>query len=179
MTNNPWKKLDSKLIYENPWISLREDKVITPGGDEGIYGVVTTRLAVGVLAVNNQDEIYLVGQYRYPLDEYSWEIIEGGSEEGETGIETAKRELKEEAGLEAASWQRLGGELHLSNCFTDERAALFIATDLTIGEAEPDPTEKLEIKKMPFSEAVQMVADGKITDALSVMGLLLMERKRR
>ena len=123
---NPWKTLSSRPIYENPWLRLREDQVIRPDGKEGIYGVVDTRLAVGVIALTPEKEIFIVGQWRYPLNRYSWEIIEGGGDPNEDGLVTAKRELKEEAGLVAETWRTLGGEVHLSNCFSSERAVFFV-----------------------------------------------------
>ena len=91
---NPWKKLSSKRLHKTPWLSLIEDRVIRTDGKQDTYTYIQTKLAVGVVAMNDENEIYLVGQYRYPTDGYSWEIIEGGGEEGETGLDTAKRELK-------------------------------------------------------------------------------------
>ena len=108
---NPWQRRGSRLVYSNQWITVREDDVITPGGTPGIYGVVETRIATGVVALTEKNEIYLVGQYRYPVDEYSWEIPEGGSERDEDPMVTAKRELREETGLEAEFWEQLGGEI--------------------------------------------------------------------
>jgi len=168
---NPWKTLSTRPIYKNPWLTLREDKVIRPDGQEGIYGVVDTRLAVGVIALTPQKEIYLVGQWRYPLNRYSWEIIEGGGDPNEDGLVTAKRELKEEAGLIAARWRPLGGEVHLSNCFSSERAVFYVAEDLNETEAEPEGTEELELRKMKFSDVLLMVDSGEITDAMSIIAL--------
>ncbi len=125
---NPWKTLQSKVTYQNAWITVREHDVIRPDGKPGIYGVVETRIATGVVALTDSHEIYLVGQYRYPTNEYSWEIIEGGSDPQETALDAAKRELKEEAGLMAASWEPLGSEIHLSNCHSSEVGFLFTAT---------------------------------------------------
>jgi len=169
---NPWKTLSSRQVYENPWLRLREDKVIRPDGKEGIYSVVDTRLAVGVVALTQQNEIYLVGQWRYPLNSYSWEIIEGGGDPGEEAVETAQRELREEAGLVAKKWRPLGPEVHLSNCFTSERAVFFVAEELSEVKAEPDETEVLELRKMKFEETLAMVQRGEITDAMSVIAIL-------
>ncbi len=171
MINNPWKKLSSKYIYKNDWIKLREDKVIRPDGKNGIYSVVETRTATGVVALDSDNNIFLVGQYRYPLDIYSWEIIEGGAEDNESAIEAAKRELLEEAGIIAKSWQQLGGELHLSNCHSSEVGYVFLAKDLEFKEANPEGTEVLEIKKMPFEKAYEMVSDGEITDCMSIIAI--------
>lgn len=177
MENNPWKTLNTKQIYKNNWISVREDTVIHPDGTEGIYGVVETRIAVGIIAITDNDEIYLVGQWRYPLELYSWEIIEGGSEDEESALETAKRELKEEAGLSAASWEQLGGEVHLSNCFSSEKAIFFVARDLSQGLSSPDSTEVLQVKKVSVKDVFAMVDDGEITDAMSVIALHRLRQK--
>jgi 8-oxo-dGTP pyrophosphatase MutT (NUDIX family) len=173
---NPWQRRSSKLIYSNPWITVREDDVITPGGSPGIYGVVETRLAVGVVALTDDNQIYLVGQYRYPVDEYSWEIPEGGSEVNEDPMETAKRELREETGVEAERWEQLGGEILLSNCFSNERGYLYVARGLREGRSEPDHTEELQVKKIPFAECLAMVERGEIKDSLTVIAVLRMAR---
>lgn len=168
---NPWKTLSSKVMYQNPWIRVREDQVIRPDGKPGIYGVVETRIATGVIALSDAGEIYLVGQYRYPLNCYSWEIIEGGSESNEGALATAQRELIEEAGLKARDWQQLGAVVHLSNCFTSEEGYVFLARGLEEVAARPDETEVLQLRKMPFEEAVALVDSGAITDALSIIGI--------
>ena len=169
---NPWKKLSTKTVYQNPWIKVREDTVITPAGKTGIYGVVEPKIAVGILAMTKENEIYLVGQYRYPIDMYSWEIIEGGVELDEDPLEGAKRELAEEANLGARNWEQLGSKIHLSNCFTNEVGYIYLATDLYEAEAEPDDTEVLETKKIPLKDALKMLNSGEITDSLSHIGLL-------
>jgi 8-oxo-dGTP pyrophosphatase MutT (NUDIX family) len=173
---NPWTRLESRLIYENPWIRVREDQVVSPHGARGIYGVIETRLATGVVALSDDQKICLVGQYRYPTEEYSWEIPEGGANLGEPGLEAARRELREETGLEAERWERLGGEVHLSNCFSAERGELFLAQGLREGAAAPDDTELLEVRWVPFSEALQMVDCGEIKDSLSIIGILRASR---
>jgi 8-oxo-dGTP pyrophosphatase MutT (NUDIX family) len=169
-TENPWRTLSSKRVYENPWISVREDKVIRPDGEPGIYGVVHYKnTAVGVLPVED-DHIYLVGQYRYPLERYSWEIPEGGCPEDEEPLRAARRELREETGLEARSWRKLG-EAFLSNSVADEYAVWFLATDLLPGEPQNEGTEVIGVRRVPLSEAVAMAMDGRITDALSALAL--------
>ena len=168
---NPWRTLGSRCVYENPWISVREDKVVRPDGNPGIYGVVHYKnTAVGVLPVED-GHVYLVGQYRYPLERYSWEIPEGGCPEHEDPLQAARRELKEETGLEAARWERLG-EADLSNSVADERAVWFLATGLSVGEQQPDGTEVLGVRRVPLDEALRMALDGRIRDALSQLALL-------
>lgn len=176
---SPWKILSTKVVYENPWIRVREDDVIRPDGKPGIYGVVETRLATGIVALTPEDEVYLVGQYRYPMESYSWEIIEGGSDDGETALDAAKRELREEAGLEAEHWEELGPEVHLTNCHSNERGYLYVATGLRQVEAHPEGTEQLAIRKLPVREAMVMVDSGEITDAMTIMALLRLDRARR
>lgn len=169
---NPWKKISSEVKYDNPWINLKEYKVITPAGTEGIYGKVHFKnIAIGVIALDAHNNTYLVGQYRFPLDLYSWEIPEGGCPEGTDWLEAAKRELKEETGFEAAKWTELL-QMHVSNSVSDEFAVVYVAEDLVAGEAEPEDTEDLQIIKMPFSQAVTWVMEGKITDSISVAAIL-------
>ncbi len=170
--SNPWRTVDSHVVYENPWIRVRHEDVIRPDGQPGIYGVVHYRnLAIGVLPIDDESLTYLVGQFRYPLNMYSWEIPEGGCPEGETPLETAQRELLEETGLVAAEWKELG-RAHLSNSVSDELAIYYLATGLTQREAQPEGTEKLELMRVPFAEALRMVLAGEITDSLSVMTIL-------
>lgn len=170
-TKNPWETVTTREVYENNWISVREDSVIRPDGEAGIYGIVHFKnLAIGILAVEDGD-IYLVGQYRYPLDIYSWEIPEGGCPEGEEPLAAAQRELEEETGLRAANWERLG-EAHLSNSVTDELAIWFLATELTEGTRNPGGTEQLEIRRVSFNQALEMALNGEITDAVSLLALM-------
>ncbi len=163
--------MSTKLVYSNAWIRVREDKVITPRGRSGIYGVVEAKPAIGVVPLTTDLFTYLVGQYRYTLDTYNWEIPEGGGEKNETLLEGAKRELREETGLSAKQWTQLG-ELYTTNCFTNERAYIFIAENLSQGSTEPEPTEVLTLKKLPFLDAWQMVLNQEIKDSLSVTALM-------
>ena len=175
----PWRRLSTRPIYGNPWIEVREDQVIRPDGNPGIYGVVEFQnWAIGVVPLAENGDTFLVGQYRYTLDIYSWEIPEGGGAKSETPLEAAKRELREEAGISAARWTYLG-EAHLSNSATDEVGCVFLAEDLTLGEAEPDGTEDLQLRRLPFAEAVRMALTGEISDALAVIGLLRADRYLR
>ena len=173
---NPWKTLRQDVKYKNEWMQVREDQVIRPDGLEGIYGVVETRIATGVVAFDEAFNVYLVGQYRYPTQVYSWEIIQGGSDPNEDPMEAAKRELQEEAGLVAQSWEPLGHEVHLSNCISSEIGYAYIARDLTETEASPEGTEVLQIKKVSMDEAVRLVHTGEIYDAMSIISLLHAER---
>jgi 8-oxo-dGTP pyrophosphatase MutT (NUDIX family) len=170
--SNPWTRRGTRLVYDNPWITVREDEVIRPDGQPGIYGVVHFKhRAVGVLAVEEDGSIWLVGQYRYPLEAYSWEIPEGGCSETETPEAAAARELREETGLVAGRLERLG-VMHLSNSVSDEWGVVFRATGLTSGSADPEGSERLDVKRVAFREAMAMLERGEITDSLSVMALL-------
>ncbi len=174
MTNekNPWETISGKLVYDNPWINLTEYEVITPAGTPGIYGKVHFKnIAIGVIVIDENGDTYLVGQYRFPLNEYSWEIPEGGCPEGTDYLIAAKRELKEETGFEAKNWTEIL-RMHVSNSVSDEYAVVYVAQDLIAGEAEPEDTEKLAVQKMPFIQALQWVMDGKITDSITVAAIL-------
>jgi 8-oxo-dGTP pyrophosphatase MutT (NUDIX family) len=169
--SNPWKTLSSRTAYENPWIRVREDQVIRPDGTPGIYGVVETRIATGVVALTSSLEVYLVGQYRYAMKEYSWEIVEGGSEENEAPLDTIRRELQEEAGLAAGRILQLGAELHLSNCHSSEVALVYLGTELSEVPSAPEGTEVLELQRVPLAQALAMVRRGEIKDVMSIVGL--------
>jgi 8-oxo-dGTP pyrophosphatase MutT (NUDIX family) len=169
---NPWKTLQTKQIYTNPWINVTESDVLNPKGGKGIYGVVSFKnKAIGIIPVDKDGYTYLVGQYRYTLNEYTWEIPEGGGPVGEDPLETAKRELKEETGFEATEWIKIG-RIHTSNSVTDEEGFLYLAKELRQGASEPEDTEELVIKKVHLREAIQMVMDDTITDSLSIAAIL-------
>ena len=171
IASGPWLRRSRRVAYENAWITIWHDEVTRPDGAPGVYGVVHfANLAVGVLAVDDADRVLLVGQHRYALDAYSWEIPEGGVPIGETALQGAQRELREETGMEAATWRELARN-HLSNSVSDELAVLYVATGLTAGDATPDGTEALEIRWLPFDEVLDMTLDGRITDALTVLAV--------
>jgi 8-oxo-dGTP pyrophosphatase MutT (NUDIX family) len=170
--SNPWTTLSSRLVYDNPWISVREDQVLRPDGQPGIYGVVHFKnRAIAVLPVDDQGRVWLVGQHRYPLDLYSWEIPEGGCPDSETPEATAHRELREETGLAAGSLE-LVATAHLSNSVSDEVAYIYRATELTEGPVDPEDCEQLVVRRVEWAEAWSMLQRGEITDSMSVIALL-------
>lgn len=171
-TGNPWTVLLTRPIYDNPWINVVEHEVLTPQGRPGIYGIVHIKsLATGVVAIDEKGQVVLVGQYRFALKSYSWELPEGGSKPGETPMEAIQRELAEETGLIARDWLHLQ-TMHLSNSVTDEVAEAFLAWNLEEGIAEPDETEDIKVRRVPFAEAYEMVMSGAITDAITVGAIL-------
>ena len=168
---NPWTILNQQEKYENPWIRVTEFQVINPSGGKGIYGKVHFKhIAVGVIVLDQDWNTWLVGQYRFPLDQYSWEIPEGGGAMDEDPLEAAKRELLEETGLLAKQWTKIIN-MHLSNSVSDEHAVIYLARDLEQLAARPEETEQLIIKKLPFEEVVQMLEAGEITDSMSVAAI--------
>ncbi len=173
---NPWTTLGSREVYANPWIRVREDQVLKPNGAPGIYGVVEYRhRAVGVVPIDDENHIWLVGQYRYTQNRYEWEIPEGGCPEGESLEDCARRELLEETGLVAGHLEPLLLDLQLSNSVSNETAHLFIARQLTQTPPRPEDTEELAIRRLPLAEAIAMAAAGEIRDAMSVIALLALK----
>lgn len=177
-TENPWLTLSSEVKYDNPWITIRHEDVITPGGRPGIYGVAHFKnKAIGIIPLDHDGNTWLVGQYRYPLQEYSWEIPMGGGPLGTDILDSAQRELQEETGLRANKWENIA-RIHTSNSVTDEEGFIFIAEELTEGPSHQDDNEAIQVRKLPLTEAIQLVMDNQITDSLSVYGILKVARLR-
>ncbi|HEY9003880.1 MAG TPA: NUDIX hydrolase [Mucilaginibacter sp.] len=169
---NPWQITSEKVVYDNPWIGVTEYKVINPSGNPGIYGKVHFKgFAMGIVPLDEDMNTYLVGQYRFVLNQYSWEIPEGGGAFDVDPLESAKRELLEETGLKASRWTEIQ-RMHLSNSVTDELSIIYLAQDLQQFEPEPEDTEQLVIKKVPFDEVYRMVCGGEITDSVTVGAIL-------
>jgi 8-oxo-dGTP pyrophosphatase MutT (NUDIX family) len=166
----PWHEIASREVYRNPWIRLREDQVIRPDGRPGIYGVVEMAPAVGVVALTDDQQVYLVGQYRYPTECDSWEIITGFASDGEAPVDAARRELREETGLTAEHWTPLGWS-HISNSVTDQVGYLFLAQGLVVGSAAPDGTESLLVRPVPITEALRLAQSSGITQGFSLVGI--------
>jgi 8-oxo-dGTP pyrophosphatase MutT (NUDIX family) len=178
---NPWQTVSSKLVYENRWIRVREDRVIRPDGNPGLYSVVSPRgVAVKIVALDERDRVHLVRQYRYPTDFPSWEIPGGAAEAGESPLEVARRELREEAGIDARSFVQLGGRIQTNNSILDEVGYLFLARELVDGGGpRPDPEEAFEQRLLPFEEALELADRGEIEDVMTLVGLLRAERLLR
>lgn len=169
---NPWRVRAVRRPFENPWFAIDEHDVVHPDGSDGYYGVIRVRrLAVGVLPIDAQGNVHLVGQWRFPLGRYSWEMPEGGAEPGEEPQSCARRELAEETGLRAERFDEIL-RMDLSNSITDEQAIIYLATGLTPGPKAPEPSERLKHMTAPFVEALSCAADGRITDAMTVAALL-------
>lgn len=175
---NSWTTLSSQEKYDNTWIRVTEFQVINPSGKPGIYGKVHFKnKAIGIVALDDTNHTWLVGQFRYPLNEWSWEIPEGGGPLDQDSLAAAQRELAEETGLTAKRWTEIQ-RVHLSNSVTDEEGFIFLAEDISQGVSAPEETEAgMKVWRLPFTDALAMVLDGRITDSLSVIGLLAVARR--
>lgn len=170
----PWRRGEARVVYENPWIRVTEEDAVAPTGAPALYGVVGFKnLALAVLPIDEDGAVVLVGQHRLPFGDYSWEIPEGGGPHGEDPLDGARRELAEEAGLNADTWQEVL-RMQLSNSVTDELAIGYLATGLrpSAGKAEQDETEDFSVIRVPFREALDAAMNGHIRDALTVAMLL-------
>jgi 8-oxo-dGTP pyrophosphatase MutT (NUDIX family) len=172
----PWKRLSTRTVFDNPWMQVREDHVINPGGGKNRYGYVHFKnRAVAIVPIDPQQNVWLVGQQRYTLDAWSWELPMGGAPLDEAPLAAARRELKEETGLTAGRWTEIM-QLHPSNSITDELGFVYVAMDLVEGETDFEETEALDVRRLPFQEAIAMLEQGDITDAISVAALLRVEK---
>jgi 8-oxo-dGTP pyrophosphatase MutT (NUDIX family) len=176
---NPWTTLSGEVKYDNPWITVTEFQVINPSGGRGIYGKVHFKnKAIGIIPLDKDMNTWLVGQYRYTLNAWHWEIPEGGGPLSQEPLASAQRELREETGLIARTWTEIV-HLHTSNSVTDEEGHIFLAEDLEVGASALEETEAdLKVWKLPFKEALEMVIQGKITDSMSVMAILKVARMK-
>ena len=169
--SNPWTTVSSKKVYDNNWISIEHHEVLNPNGNPGIYGKVHFKhIAIGIIPIDQDGNSWIVGQFRYPLNQYSWEIPEGGGKIGVPYIDSAKRELLEETGITANAWEMIQ-TIHTSNSVCDEVGVIYLAQDLSFGPSKPEDSEQLQIRKVPIKEIFQMILDGEITDSLSVAGI--------
>lgn len=172
MEHNPWKTLKSEQVYESAWIKVVKHDCLNPANKPALYSVVNFKnLAIGIVPLDEENNTWLVGQWRYPLNQYSWEIPEGGGPLGIDPLESAKRELKEETGIIAGEMKEIM-RLHLSNSATDELAIVFVAKNLSFESSEPEESEVLQVKKVHMNEAYDMVNKGEITDAISVAAIM-------
>ena len=172
----PWRRRSVSERYDNAWIRVEHHEVLTPHGSEGVYGVVHFKnVAIGIIPLDEQQHTWIVGQYRYPHRSYSWEIPEGGGPLGQDPLLWAQRELAEEVGLAARRWDLIQ-QLELSNSVTDERCLIYLARDLEPCLAQPDETEELALRRIPFEELHEGVLAGRFTDSITVAGVLKLKR---
>lgn len=168
---NPWKTKSTKVVYKNPWIKVREDKVVRPDGKDGIYGVVEKAVGLGIVAIDEKQNVLLAGEWRYAIKKYSWSIIGGTLEKGETPLKSAKRELLEETNTKARKWKHLFSYYPSPEVFT-ELAHIYLAQDLYFAKAKDKGFEQIKAKRIPFKKALKMIDRGEIIDGFAITGLL-------
>jgi len=169
---SPWQTLGREVKYDNPWIRVEEHQVINPSGGAGIYGTVTFKnRAVAIVALFENGDTLLVGQFRYPLQQYHWELPMGGAPDDESALACAQRELQEETGYSANKWRPILS-MHLSNSITQEQGFTFIAEELLEGEMALEETEDITLQRLPFEHVFQQVMSGEITDAITVASIM-------
>jgi 8-oxo-dGTP pyrophosphatase MutT (NUDIX family) len=170
--SKPWIKHDNKILFENDWFSVNKSNVTTPKNKKSIYTMVHFKnIAASCIPIDNRGNIYLVGQYRFPFGDYSWEIPAGGADPSLDTLTECKRELKEETGLEADLWKEIA-TMRTSNSVTDEVAKIYACIGLKFGTPSPDETEDLKIRRVSFEEGLRMVMEGEITDSLTMVGIM-------
>ena len=168
---NPWQTKSSEIRYDNPWIQIQHNEVINPAGNPGIYGVVHFKnLAIGIIPLDENNNTWIVGQYRYATNSYSWEIPEGGGKLDVAPLISAQRELSEEVGITAQKWTLIQ-EFNTSNSVTDEVSLIYVAQDLSFHASHPEEDEQLVVKKIPFSDLYQMCINGEISDSLTLIAV--------
>lgn len=168
---NPWTILGEREVHSTPWIKVKQFDVLNPAGSATQYSTVEFQnLAIGILPLDENYNTWLVGQYRFPINQYSWEMPEGGGKLGIDPLDSAKRELSEETGIKANKWTKIQ-EFHMSNCVSDEYSILYVAQDLTFHDSHPDEDEQLAVKKVPFNEVFEMVLNGQITDSMTIVAV--------
>ena len=168
----PWRTVKEELRYETPWIAVNHHDIIDPSGRNGIYGVVHFKnLAIGIVPLDEEGNTWIVGQHRYPVDAYSWELPEGGGRRDIPPLDSAKRELREETGIEAQRWTEIL-RMDLSNSASDEHAIIYLAQDLSFHAPQPDHDEELAQRKLPFAELYGMVMRGEVLDSLTVAAVM-------
>jgi ADP-ribose pyrophosphatase len=167
----PWTLVSSKDVYSNPWIKVKEDNVIGPDGKDGIFGVVTMKSGVSVLPIDNQNNVFLTREYHYAVERETIEAVSGGIDGSENKLEAAKRELKEETGIEAKEWMEMGVVDPFTTVINSPNY-LFLAKNLTFSEANPEGTERIKVIKIPFKQAVDWVMQSLITHSATTTLIL-------
>lgn len=167
---SPWKTEGSREVYRNPWMRVTEYAVRRPDGTHGIYGVVDPGDNATILALDADENLYLVGEFRYALQRYQWKLPSGRVDEGEEPLAAAQRELREETGIVASEWRSLG-RYYLSDGVLTQGCFLYLATDVRLGDAIPESTELFTLRAVPLTEAFRASLSGELDDAPTVLGI--------